>query len=111
MTLSILNVAYPLAPVSSSAVGGAEQVLAALDAALVAAGHTSLVLACEGSKVAGELISIPAETGELDEAARNRAQANMRATLQAVLAHRTVNVVHLHGVDFYEYIPSGIPAL
>ena len=35
MSMTVLNVAYPLAPVGPDAVGGAEQVLSALDAALV----------------------------------------------------------------------------
>lgn len=42
MTLRVLNVGYPFAPVGPDAVGGAEQVLADLDAALVAAGHRSI---------------------------------------------------------------------
>lgn len=37
MALTILSVAYPLSPVGPDAVGGAEQVLAYLDAALVRA--------------------------------------------------------------------------
>ena len=41
MTLTILSVAYPLAPVGIDAGGGAEQVLTALDRALAAAGHRS----------------------------------------------------------------------
>src|SRR3954465_10552397 len=41
MPLCVLNVAYPLAPVGPDAVGGAEQVLAMIDAALVRAGHES----------------------------------------------------------------------
>ena len=57
MRLSVLNVAYPLAPVGPDAIGGAEQVLARLDAALVRAGHESIVLACEGSVTQGELIA------------------------------------------------------
>ena len=39
MSLTILSVAYPLAPVGPDAVGGAEQVLSQLDHALTAAGH------------------------------------------------------------------------
>ncbi|HWI57516.1 MAG TPA: glycosyltransferase [Bacillota bacterium] len=46
----MLDVAYPLAPVGPDAVGGAEQVLTRLDAALTRTGHRSLVameaLAC-----------------------------------------------------------------
>src|SRR5690606_22873333 len=47
--LTVLNVAYPLAPVGEDAVGGAEQILSAIDAALVAAHHRSIVIACAGS--------------------------------------------------------------
>ena len=39
--LTVLSVAYPLAPVGPDAVGGAEQVLSAVDRALAAAGHTA----------------------------------------------------------------------
>ena len=42
--LTVLNDAYPLAPVDEDPVGGAEQVLAALDRALVRAGHRSAVV-------------------------------------------------------------------
>ncbi len=75
--LTVLSVAYPLAPVGPDAVGGAEQVLAMLDAALVAAGHRSLVVACAGSAAAGRLLPIPAAP-VLDDAARARAQAAVR---------------------------------
>ena len=45
MSLTVVSVAYPLAPVGPDAVGGAELVRAELDAALVRAGHRSLVVA------------------------------------------------------------------
>ncbi|TIS04832.1 MAG: glycosyltransferase family 4 protein, partial [Mesorhizobium sp.] len=67
MTLTVLNVAYPLAPVGLDAVGGAEQVLSMLDHALVRQGHQSIVVACRGSSAAGTLVETPAETGALDE--------------------------------------------
>ena len=60
MALSILNVAYPLAPVSRDAVGGAEQIVAALDEGLVRAGHRSWVLGREDSEIAGTLLPVPA---------------------------------------------------
>src|SRR5436189_6305216 len=53
MSLTVLNVAYPLAPVGQDAVGGAEQVVTALDRALLRAGHRSLVIGCEGSSIGG----------------------------------------------------------
>ena len=109
--LTILNVAYPLAPVGPDAVGGAEQVLSMLDAALVAAGHHSLVVACGGSAVSGELIRVPGEAGVLDDAARRRAWALHRAVIAEALARRRVDVAHLHGLDFHAYLPVGVPTL
>ncbi|MGI4946079.1 MAG: hypothetical protein ACRYHQ_36885, partial [Janthinobacterium lividum] len=58
--MTILSVAYSLAPVGPDSVGGSEQVLTALDRALTDAGHRNIVVACEGSEVAGELVSFPA---------------------------------------------------
>ncbi len=109
MRLTVLSVAYPFAPVSADAVGGAEQILAAVDRALVGAGHRSIVLAAEGSAVSGELIAIAAPR-EIDGPARQRAHAAVRAAMGSVLAG--VDVVHLHGVDFAEYLPPpGPPVL
>ncbi|WP_018262044.1 glycosyltransferase [Methylobacterium sp. WSM2598] len=113
MPLSILHVAYPLAPVGPDAAGGAEQVLSALDAALVAAGHRSLVVACAGSRVRGELIALPRETGPLDEAAIARARrAQAEAVAAAVRARPEIDVVHMHGIDFHAALPPpGPPVL
>ena len=110
--MTVLNVAYPLAPVGPHATGGAEQVLSLLDRALVRAGHESVVIACEGSTVAGRLVAIPCPAGPLDEAARRKAQADTRRAIRDALARRRIDVVHLHGVDFAEYAPAfGPPRL
>lgn len=111
MTLTVLSVAYPLAAVGPDAVGGAEQVLSTLDRALVADGHRSLVIACEGSQVAGILLPVPAERGLFDEAARQRAQARHRAAIRAALGSWPVDVIHLHGIDFETYLPAYTPTL
>ncbi|HYC03556.1 MAG TPA: glycosyltransferase [Azospirillaceae bacterium] len=112
MALTVLSVAYPLAPVGPGAVGGAEQILSQLDRALVAAGHTSLVLACEGSTVAGTLIEMPMPRGELDDDAKRAAQARHRAAIADALQRHKVDLVHLHGIDFMEYLPDpGVPVL
>ena len=53
------------------AVGGAEQVLSALDHALVEAGHDSIVVSNSGSQVAGTLIPtgpVPADITEQERA-------------------------------------------
>jgi hypothetical protein len=112
MTLTVLNVAYPLAPAGPDAVGGAEQVLACLDAALVQAGHRSIVVACEGSVSAGTLVPTPVPRGELTDDVRRWVQAEHRRRIEEALASWPVDVIHLHGLDFDQYLPPpGAPAL
>ena len=110
--LSILSVAYPFAPVRMDTVGGAEQILARLDRALVDAGHRSTVIAVDGSCVAGRLIARPAVSGLIDARSRGRACSNIKTAMTAVLASGRVDLVHLHGVDFAEHMPPpGPPVL
>jgi glycosyltransferase involved in cell wall biosynthesis len=113
VSLTVLNVAYPLAPVGPDAVGGAEQILAQLDQALVAAGHRSIVLAAAGSVVCGELVATTAVHGAITEEQRRHTWAGHRDNLLRVLSGREVDVVHFHGVDFPEYLPppGGVPLL
>ncbi|MBV9199152.1 MAG: glycosyltransferase [Alphaproteobacteria bacterium] len=112
MGLMVLNVAYVFAPVGPDTCGGAEQVLAALDRALVAEGHTSLVVACAGSQVAGELIATAPLPAKFTDDLRWQAQREHRKRIERVLRQRPVDVVHCHGHDFAEYLPpAGIPTL
>lgn len=112
MRLTILSVAYPLAPVGPDAVGGAEQVLTTLDRALVQAGHRSVVLACEGSVAAGSLVTVPRPSGPLTADAVARARALHRSAIAEVLRHWPVDVVHMHGIDYHHYLPAaGVPVL
>lgn len=105
MPLSILSVAYPFAPVSADSVGGAEQILFQMDRALVAAGHTSMVVACEGSSPCGELIPVRLPEGEITDQVRMETHAVVRETVRRVLACRPVDVIHMHGIDFIAYLP------
>ncbi len=109
--LTILQVAYPFAPVGPDAVGGAEQVLTMLDAALTRASHHSIVVACQGSTVAGSLVRTPTPRGIIDKQARQDAYKCHRAAIEAVVERWPVDVVHLHGVDFYQYQPVNLPVL
>lgn len=112
MRLAVLNVAYPLAPVGPDAVGGAEQVLHALDGALTAAGATSLVVACEGSATRGMLYATPAPATPFDAEARRAACEAQRGAIDRVLREREVSLVHMHGVDFHRCLPRpGVPVL
>jgi hypothetical protein len=112
MKLTVLNVAYPFAPVGIDAIGGAEQVLYALEQALVRAGHHSLLIACEGSKAAGTLIPVPRPSGLLTPEQMNNARRRHQTAIMAALRNWRVDIVHLHGIDFSSYLPPPeIPAL
>lgn len=112
MKLTILNVAYPLAVVRPDTAGGAEQILARLDAALVAAGHRSIVVACEGSSVKGELIATPPPGDLFSAEIQKKATERHRIVIEALLRHRSIDLIHFHGIDFDHYLPpAGLPVL
>lgn len=112
MQLTVLSVAYPLTPVGPDAVGGSEQILTQLDAALTQAGHRSIVIACEGSSAEGELIATPKWDGDLNDEIRRWAQAQHRIAIQEALKKYPIDVVHMHSLDWHAYLPSpGTPLL
>lgn len=113
MSLTIASIGYPFAPVSPHAVGGAEQILSYLDQELVANGHTSLVVGCEGSQAAGRLYTVPLHhRGLLDEADWRQCRKRFQSVIERVLLCHSVDVIHMHGLDFYEYMPATtIPVL
>lgn len=53
----ILFVAYPMLPVSDASCGGAEQMLWTLEAELARRGRRTIVAACSGSRVSGEVFA------------------------------------------------------
>ncbi len=104
--LTILSVAYAMAPVGPDAVGGSEQILSALDRALVAAGHRSLVVACRGSRARGELISTGVDPSTvIDDDVRRAAEDATRLTVERTIAREDVDIIHAHGLDFAATIP------
>src|SRR5919108_2382966 len=74
MPLTVLSIGYPLASVADGTAGGAEEILATLDDALVAAGHRSIVVAPVGSEVRGLLLPVPGPAGAPPGAARGPAR-------------------------------------
>lgn len=110
--LTILSVAYPFAPVTEDSAGGSEQILSAVDRALTAAGHRSIVVAPDGSAVAGELHTIPAPLGMIEPDRRAAAHDAVRDRIAQVVARERPDVIHLHGLDFINYLPApGSPVL
>jgi glycosyltransferase involved in cell wall biosynthesis len=103
----VLSVAYPFARVSLDSAGGAEQVLALIDRRLVEQGHNSVVIAAAGSRVSGNLIEVPVE--EESHAGPHAADTyrRWREALAATVQRYAPDIVHLHGLDFDRYLPSG----
>ncbi len=92
MNLTVLSVAYSLSAVRPETAGGAEQVLAMLDEALVRAGHRSIVAACPGSQPSGMLVP--------------------SSRIAEALERWPVDIVHMHGQDFAAHLPPpGLPVL
>lgn len=109
MNLTILHVAYAHARVANDNAGGAEQVLGSLDQASVRAGLRSLVIAREGSAVAGELIPVPQTDGPLEEwQTWHHAHEHHRAAIKRALREFPIDLIHMHGLNFDHYLPADV---
>jgi hypothetical protein len=112
MKMVVLNVAYPFVPVGPDSLAGAEQLPARLDAALACSGHESFVMACEGSNTEGILLATPRPPHVFDERECQRILEQYRFTLQSFIEKWPIDLIHMHGADFYEYLPGpGVPVL
>ncbi len=110
--LSVLSVAYPFNRVGKDAVGGSEQILAALDRGLTQAGHRSVVIATQGSEVSGTLIPTPPSNGLLNGEAHDFGRRQNQLAIQRVLRSEAIDLIHMHSLDFHEYLPNGpVPVL
>ncbi len=94
------------------AVGGAEQILTWLEAALPGHGWDSLVAARADSEPAGELFGTPVPPGPLTPAVQAEVTGSHQAAIDRALAYRQVDLVHMHGIDFHRYrLPRDLPVL
>jgi glycosyltransferase involved in cell wall biosynthesis len=83
-----------------------------LDRALVAARHTSLVVAPEGSLVAGSLIATAKLPAHINDRERGTIERRQRAVIEQALREYRIDVIHAHGLDFAEHLPeTKIPTL
>lgn len=109
--MTILSVAFPLLPVSADAAGGSEQILWYVERGTVRAGYHSLVIAAKGSSVSGCLLPTLAANHEITDEIRHSAHRAHRKTIESVLATMSVDLIHFHGLDFAEYMPSSGPPM
>jgi glycosyltransferase involved in cell wall biosynthesis len=112
VSLTVLSVAFWLAVVGPESVGGAEQILLQIDEGLVRRGHKSVVIARPESKIAGTLIPTVAMNGRVSDEAWRLAHDSIRKAIADALRRYPVDLVHLHGVDFADYLPlEDVPVL
>ena len=99
----VLFVAYPLATVSDSSCGGAEQMLFVLDRELTSRAYDTVVAACSGSRVTGQLLETGAPATSLEQLSQRDAKHH-RVVADAILASRAdspFNVIHDQGGRFW----------
>jgi glycosyltransferase involved in cell wall biosynthesis len=89
-------------------------VLGWLDQALVRSNQRSIVIAREDSSIAGELIGVPRIDGALeDRQTWHRAHEHHREAIARALRDFDIDLVHMHGLNFDQYLPrdSNVPVL
>ncbi len=104
--MRILNIAFALAHVGDDSNGGAEQVLWQLDRATTAAGHESVVVAAETSRISGTLFGTPQQPKTIGKNYYAFRYEEQTAKIREALASGPFDLVHMHGYDFHEFIPN-----
>jgi glycosyltransferase involved in cell wall biosynthesis len=104
--LTILSVAFPFAVVGPDPVGGAEQILSSIDHALTRAEHRSIVMAAQGSQTAGDLVAIPQPALTIGREDWHAAHEFLRAAIRKTVERTHVDLIHMHGIDFHNYLPA-----
>ena len=110
--MRILSIAFALATVGESAVGGAEQILSHMDRALVAAGHESVVVAAADSQVCGKLFGTPSTPPVITREYYTFRYYEHWRKINDALSSGGIDLVHMHGFDFHEFLPrTEVPVL
>ena len=100
--LKILYIAYPLLPVSEKSCGGAEQVLVTLEQEMKRRGHETMVAACWGSKVAGEVLPTGDPPTGPDEFEPRSAEHNRRVLAYLRSHPQEFDLVHDQSGTFWQ---------
>jgi CelD/BcsL family acetyltransferase involved in cellulose biosynthesis len=83
-------------------------VVAAIDSALIREGHHSIVVAPQGSSCDGELRPTTVPAPPFTDAVVSTARAEFGRALAEVIRRDQPDLVHLHGVDAFEYLPTSV---
>jgi len=61
----------------------------------------------QGSDVTGKLVATPKWNGVLDASARAVGQRQHQAAIERILDKSSFDLIHMHSLDFYEYLHGG----
>jgi glycosyltransferase involved in cell wall biosynthesis len=113
MNYTVLSVADPFSRIDRDSSDSSDFVLNVLDRHLVSCGWRSLVIAAEGSEIAGELIAAPSWEGLINDQARVAARQAHQRLVQDTLNRHRVDLVHIHAAEFQYFLPpsADIPVL
>ena len=100
--LKILYIAYPLLPISEESCGGAEQVLVNVEREMNRRGHDTVVAACRGSKVAGEVFVTGEAPKGSDQFQVRNAEHNRRVLGLIRERGREFDLVHDQSGTFWQ---------
>jgi glycosyltransferase involved in cell wall biosynthesis len=106
MSIKIMSVAFPFAPVKDCTAGGAEQIVLTLDKAIVNAGLQSIVLAREDSEVYGHLIKLKFRSVKCTIEEKREYYEYIKTLIQHIADEYNIDIVHFHGIDCCNYIPD-----
>jgi glycosyltransferase involved in cell wall biosynthesis len=102
--LRILYIAYSLLPVSERSCGGAEQALLLVQSQMRLRGHDTVVAACSGSQVSGELFATGEAPNQPDGfEVRDAEHIENIIQLLARQQARPFDLIHDHGGSFCKY--------
>lgn len=112
MRYTVLNVAYPFSAVNTDTVGGAEQVLLAIESQLAEYGIDSIVIAKSGSHVNGKLEEITVPDGEIGDNEKKEVAYQVKKVIKNIVNQYHPDLIHFHGVDVANYLEQyPVPSL
>lgn len=112
MKLSILHVLSPFVTACPDAIGDSEVSFACLDRWLVQNGHRSITVASQDSQVNGIHVRTAVAPGPVSRAEREDALRRHRRNIERTLERERIDVIHLHGSDYPDYLPvTGVPTV
>lgn len=103
--LRVLYIAYSLLPLSERSCGGAEQVLLMVESAMHQRGHSTLVAAASGSRVAGELFPTGDPPRDTDSFELRDAEhiARVLEFIRQRQESDPFDLIHDHGGSFWRH--------